>query len=101
MQKFPLKKLFADLSDKDNFVFLESKRITSQDHLSYLFTNPIEIISCKKLCQLESTLNKIEKLLREGYFAAGFISYEAGYAFEEILKEKRDYDFPLLWLGIY
>lgn len=101
MQKISLKKIFSDLSDKDDFVFLEAKRVTSQAYRSYLFTEPIEIISCNSLDKVKPSLDTIEKLTKKGYFAAGFVSYEAGYALEEALRGKAGLNFPLLWFGIY
>ncbi|MBU1121577.1 MAG: aminodeoxychorismate synthase component I, partial [Candidatus Omnitrophica bacterium] len=45
---------------------------------------------------------RLEDYINKGYYAAGFISYEAGFSFEESLKDLRlDPDFPLLWFGIY
>lgn len=39
--------------------------------------------------------------LKKGFYLAGFISYEAGYAFEERLSNNKIYDFPLLYFGVY
>ncbi|MFH1457551.1 MAG: anthranilate synthase component I family protein [Candidatus Omnitrophota bacterium] len=43
----------------------------------------------------------IEQALKQGYYAAGFFSYEAGYCFEEKLREEKEYDFPLMAMGLY
>jgi para-aminobenzoate synthetase/4-amino-4-deoxychorismate lyase len=43
----------------------------------------------------------MESALAEGFYLAGFLSYEAGYAFEETLRENKTYDFPLVYFGIY
>jgi para-aminobenzoate synthetase/4-amino-4-deoxychorismate lyase len=43
----------------------------------------------------------MEKAISQGFYLAGFLSYEAGYAFEEKLKENRTYDFPLVYFGVY
>ncbi len=43
----------------------------------------------------------MEAALKNGYHLAGFLSYEAGYCFEERLKENKKYDFPLIYLGAY
>jgi len=101
MQTIPINKIFNNLSKKDNFVFLETKRTAGEDNKSYLFTDPIEIISCMELSQVENCLNNIETKLEQGYFAAGFISYEAGLAFEDIFKLKGNYNFPFFHFGIY
>ncbi len=46
-------------------------------------------------------MKEVEHFIRAGYYAAGFLSYEAGYCFEERLYENRKYDFPLLMMGAY
>jgi para-aminobenzoate synthetase/4-amino-4-deoxychorismate lyase len=66
-----------------------------------LFQRPEFIISCDEAAQIESCFQAMESALRRGYYLAGFLSYEAGYAFEECLHEKRAYDFPLIHLGAY
>ncbi|MBI5700027.1 aminodeoxychorismate synthase component I [Candidatus Saganbacteria bacterium] len=43
----------------------------------------------------------MESALAKGFHLAGFLSYEAGYAFEDTLREDKTYDFPLLHFGIY
>ena len=87
---------------KKNFVLLETNRFDKDNHRSFLFSNPAKIISCDKLSDVKNTLCEIEDYILKGYYAAGFISYEAGFSFEENLKELRaDPGFPLLLFGIY
>lgn len=43
----------------------------------------------------------MEKAVRDGYYLAGFFSYEAGYHFEKRLQEGKKYDFPLIMMGVY
>ena len=92
MPKFP----------KDNFVFLETNRFDGDNRHSYLFSDPIAVISCHKLEDVKDAFLELENHISRGYYAAGFISYEAGFSFEETLGHlKIDSDFPLLWFGIY
>ena len=87
---------------KKNFVLLETNRFDKDNHGSFLFSNPTKIIACDKLSDVKNALCEIEDYVSKGYYAAGFISYEAGFSFEESLNELRvDHDFPLLWFGIY
>jgi para-aminobenzoate synthetase / 4-amino-4-deoxychorismate lyase len=65
------------------------------------FENPAEIISCYHPSELERSFLKIESLLKRGFTAAGFLSYEAGCAFEKKLWLDKSYDFPLLYMGFY
>lgn len=65
------------------------------------FTQPIDLIVCQNTNQLKNSFQKIEKALNRGFYAAGYISYETGYGFEEVLNHKNKFNFPLLEFGIY
>jgi para-aminobenzoate synthetase / 4-amino-4-deoxychorismate lyase len=101
MRKISLYNLLTDIPKNEDFVLLQTDRLDRDNRYSYLFTKPIEVISCWRLDEVKPSLNKIEKMLDNGFFAAGFLSYEAGFAFEPIFSQVKDYDFPLLWFGIF
>jgi para-aminobenzoate synthetase/4-amino-4-deoxychorismate lyase len=62
---------------------------------SYLFTKPELIISADEIGTVESSFLQINNAVKNGLTGYGFISYEAGYAFEKKLK-KFSADKPLL-----
>ncbi len=66
-----------------------------------IFTAPVKLLSCTKLKNVKNTLNELEKALEQGFYAAGFISYEAGAAFDAAFPARPLNDFPLVWFGIY
>jgi len=66
-----------------------------------IFDNPIDIIQTYSLSEIPKCFYEIEKAINSGHYLAGFLSYEAGYAFEETLKQKDNFDFPLLCFGVY
>lgn len=66
-----------------------------------LFLEPKSIISCFDPALFPSCFKDIELALSKGNYLAGFISYEAGYCFEEKLIRNKTYDFPLIYLGVY
>jgi para-aminobenzoate synthetase / 4-amino-4-deoxychorismate lyase len=101
MQKMQLGKLLSDLSSEKNLFFFHTNRLDKDNRYSYLFKSPLEVISCHNLNGIEPSLDKIEKMIKKGFFAAGFLSYEAGFAFEPIFRQKQSYGFPLLWFGIF
>lgn len=101
MQKIQLSKLLSDFSEEKNLLFFHTSRLDKDNKYSYLFKSPMEVISCRNLNDIEPSLNKIEKMIKKGFFAAGFLSYEAGFAFQPIIRQKQSYDFPLLWFGIF
>ena len=66
-----------------------------------LFKDPEFIISCTDPSLFAATFADIEVALKKEYYLAGFLSYEAGYYFEEKLYKDKQYDFPLIYLGAY
>ncbi|MFH1645436.1 MAG: chorismate-binding protein, partial [Candidatus Omnitrophota bacterium] len=102
MKTLSISKLLNELKSQDNFVFLETKRATKKDNRSFLFKDPCKIICCQDSSTLEASISEIEALIKKGYYAAGYIAYEAGFCFEPALFSKiRPHGFPLLWFGIY
>jgi len=65
------------------------------------FQTPKHIILCTNPALFTSSFQEMEDALRQGYYLAGFLSYEAGYCFEDKLLEEREYDFPLICMGVY
>jgi para-aminobenzoate synthetase/4-amino-4-deoxychorismate lyase len=51
---------------------------------------------------VKDTFFELEDFISRGYYIAGFISYEAGFSFEENLRRLNiDPGFPLVWFGVY
>ena len=65
------------------------------------FVNPIRVISCHEPNGIPDAFNELERALSQGLYAAGFLSYEAGYAFEGKFSFKRKNPFPLFYFGIF
>ncbi len=74
---------------------------TQFENKPFLFQDPEFIISCSDPALFKSVFGDIERALSRGYYLAGFLSYEAGYCFEEKLFQACKYDFPLIHLGAY
>jgi para-aminobenzoate synthetase/4-amino-4-deoxychorismate lyase len=66
-----------------------------------VFTEPVKVIRCTAAAEVNPALAELEKELDRGNYAAGFISYEAGAAFDKAFPQNSTADFPLLWFGIY
>ena len=77
------------------------KVLTQFERKPLLFQDPNFIISCTDPAYFKSSFKDIELALSQGYYLAGFLSYEAGYYFEEKLYQNKQYDFPLIYLGAY
>lgn len=104
---------FLSLIKKEkNAVLLDTQRIDSGNYRSFLFSRPADVIKVTNGRGIMTALEKIEKFTDNGYYAAGYITYEAGLFFEETLSADINPDFamakfgikfvfPLLWFGIY
>jgi len=95
--------LLENLSGQDNFVLLETNRITPDNHLSFLFTDPVALHICTPDDQPEIYLTKAQEWLDRGFYLAGWLNYEFGYLLEPTLKElgKSLPDLPIAVLGVY
>ncbi len=91
-------------ADKQPSVLLETCVQDSLNTKSFLFHNPESVIKTNDLDKVISTLSLIDTAIKDGYYAAGYITYEAGFAFEQSLKSfhnKSCFEFPLIWFGIF
>ena len=76
--------------------------ITAQK-AALLFTDPEFTLSTKHLSEVPSAFRELDSCIARGYFAAGYVTYEAGWAFEDRLRSQcaETYPFPLIWFGLY
>jgi para-aminobenzoate synthetase / 4-amino-4-deoxychorismate lyase len=65
------------------------------------FCDPLSVICCYDPAGCAASFEKMEDAIKSGYYVAGFISYEAGYCFEERLMVAKRFDFPLILMGVY
>ncbi len=87
-----------------NTVLLETLRFDSRNRYSLLFSNPYTILSTYNLGDVPELLRELDHFTKRGWYAAGYVSYEAGYAFVPSLAALYNGlrpDLPLVWFGIY
>ena len=66
------------------------------------FENASEIVVIDRIDAVLPALRRIEERVNsEGWWAAGFISYEAGSAFDPSIQVRAPGIWPLLWMGLY
>jgi len=71
---------------------------------SILFRSPERVIEAREPAEVPAGFAEVEAALAKGLYVAGFISYEAGLAFEPSLAGLRHdapHGLPLLWFGCY
>lgn len=83
------------------FVLLENRLAGS----ARLYRGPRQILSCGRLDEVAACLDAAETARRGGAHLAGFVAYEAGYAFETRLADLPPPDVPspgpLVWFGVF
>ncbi|MHB8137977.1 MAG: aminodeoxychorismate synthase component I [Smithellaceae bacterium] len=83
-------------------VLLETIRQDQDNTQNFLFTNPVDVITCRKPADLQKCFRQMENYHRKGFYLAGFFAYELGYFLEESLTRYcPKHDYPLLWFGVY
>ena len=87
--------------NKYGTVLLESITRNDDNMFSWLFQDPVAVIQCTSSQMVDSSIEQIEKITREGMYTAGFIGYEAGTAWTPNCPDIISNGFPLLWFGLY
>lgn len=82
-------------------VFLDTAMKDKENKNSLLFRQPHKIITCHATNQIDTCLEQVTQALNNGWYAAGFISYEAGWHLQGLTKTNLSFAFPLLWFGIF
>jgi para-aminobenzoate synthetase/4-amino-4-deoxychorismate lyase len=85
--------------DKTPFVLLDDARIGGAP--ARLYRAPVRIIEAHDLADVMPALNDVRAATAAGLHAAGFVSYEAGAAFEPILGSPGKSPTPLVWFGLF
>ena len=65
------------------------------------FSDPVEICVAHATAAVGAALRRVEEALRDGWYVAGFLSYEAACFFDTALAAHAPGALPLLWFGIY
>ena len=92
---------------REGSLWLESAFCKEHNGGALLFSCPIEVVTLISLSGLDLFFRTLEKKLAEGFFLAGWLTYEAGYGFEERLvhahplKGLTPQSSPLGWFGVY
>lgn len=84
-----------------NAVLLETARPDRTNDRTYIFLHPRTILQARTLDEVNQCLDAVEKALKQKMYVAGYLAYEAGYAFEESLKMETRVAVPLAWFGVY
>jgi para-aminobenzoate synthetase/4-amino-4-deoxychorismate lyase len=100
-----IRRLTSRLEQEDDFVFLESSRLSEENHRSFLFRNPSAHLCCRPGDSVPNFFEQIDQTRAQGLYLAGWLAYEFGYLLEPCLRrflpESPVADKPLAMLGVY
>lgn len=65
------------------------------------FANPIDIVSAANVNDVLPALQRVQDAVNNGYYAAGYLSYEAAQAFDRAFQVHQTPVMPLVWFGIF
>jgi para-aminobenzoate synthetase/4-amino-4-deoxychorismate lyase len=92
--------LSAWLEEQQDFVFLDTARVTSEEYRTLLFVDPVRWLICHGPEEVPSFLEKVAEIQAQGYWLAGWFSYEFGYCTEpSLLPLAEGVQGPLAVLG--
>jgi para-aminobenzoate synthetase / 4-amino-4-deoxychorismate lyase len=92
----------AIVAEKPGSILLETSRFDPVNENSYLFLNPVLVISTNEQSRIPEVFSQIEKALANRFHVAGYLSYECGYHFEQFAgASPRLEGLPLAWFGAY
>jgi len=66
-----------------------------------LFSQPLKLVIAHTVEEILSCFQEIQEAIKEGYYAAGYLSYESAPAFDSAFKVNKGSTMPLLWFGIF
>lgn len=66
-----------------------------------LFSEPLQILETNVLAEVPGIMEDVEKAIGEGFYAAGYVSYEAAPAFHPEMQVLPGGEMPLVWFGIF
>ena len=92
--------LTSQLEKEDDFVFLESSRLSKENHQSLLFRKPLAHLCCHPGDSVSDFLHQVDQIRCQGQYLAGWLAYEFGYLLEPCLRRFLC-NRPLAMLGVY
>ncbi|AIF42549.1 para-aminobenzoate synthetase component I / 4-amino-4-deoxychorismate lyase [Virgibacillus sp. SK37] len=76
-------------------------RTDNKKEAPLLFQHPVRIIQASSVTEVLPALVEVQQSVNEGYYAAGYLSYEAAPAFDHAAYTHSSSNLPLLWFGIF
>jgi para-aminobenzoate synthetase/4-amino-4-deoxychorismate lyase len=66
-----------------------------------VFQDPVNILQTRKLDEVGTIFERVDQALADGYYVAGYVSYEAAPAFDPAYAVNSGNTLPLVWFGVF
>lgn len=83
------------------FAIFETLKLDKDNFRSYIFISPVKKLILKDPKEIKSFFIKLEKILENGFYTAGFFSYELGYFLDYKEKIEENFSFPLAYFLVF
>jgi len=88
-----------DALSRPGTILLDTARQDAESRRSLLFTDPLQVLTAHTPQDVLGLLDGLDARVEEGLYVAGYLAYEAGYAFEDVATPAGKG--PLAWFGVY
>jgi para-aminobenzoate synthetase/4-amino-4-deoxychorismate lyase len=95
-----MKDFIRELKNNSDYIFFYSSFPDNKNPQILLFSKPVARIECRKKSDIEKQLKRLDYFINQGYYIAGYVSYETGLFFND-LPINCDKKFSLFSFGIY
>lgn len=82
-------------------VWLDTALSDEENQQSLLFVQPVHVLQADTADQVPALLQALDAAVAAGYYVAGYIAYEAGYALAPVPLSVPEDTGPLAWFGVY
>jgi len=82
-------------------VWLDTAQPDEENRRSLLFMRPVRVLQADTPEQVPALLRALDGAVAAGYYVAGYMAYEAGYALTPVPLQVPDETGPLAWFGVY
>ncbi|WP_390627927.1 aminodeoxychorismate synthase component I [Bacillus litorisediminis] len=65
------------------------------------FSTPLKMIIANTIEEVLPSFRLVQEAVDQGFYAAGFLSYESAPAFDSAFKVRNGHKMPLIWFGIF
>ncbi len=83
------------------FAIFETLKFDEDNFRSYIFVSPIKKLILQEPENIKNFFIELEKILENGFYIAGFFSYELGYFLDYKQKIKENFKFPLAYFLVF